>query len=342
MRSVHDHLQACLAAVGQLPPLAVQLPDAVGCILAEDVRAPSDLPVTDLAALDGYAVRSGDVAAADRGPVRLRVMDELRAGDTDLVHLVDGAAVRLASGAPLPVGADAVVPLEATDQGLAVVTVLRAVVARENVRPRAVDVRSGDVVLAGFWRRLAALVIDSMVVGFAYYLVLIVAVVVLGIGGSLLLRNQDSTEGMAAMFGMMALVYLLYPVISAAYYAGFESSGKQATLGKMAVGIKVTDAEGRRLTLGRALLRWLAVFLNYITLYVGYLIAAFTERKQGLHDMVVGTLVVDRWAYTAHPDCQQRGLGTVTKVILAIAGVLYGLMFIAVIAAIVVPMALQS
>ena len=148
MRSVHDHLQACLAAVGQLPPLAVQLPDAVGCILAEDVRAPSDLPVTDLAALDGYAVRSGAVAAADRGPVRLRVMDELRAGDTDLVHLVDGAAVRLASGAPLPVGADAVVPLEATDQGLAVVTVLRAVVARENVRPRAVDVRSGDVVLA--------------------------------------------------------------------------------------------------------------------------------------------------------------------------------------------------
>ena len=147
---------------------------------------------------------------------------------------------------------------------------------------------------------------------------------------------------MAAMFGMMALVKLLNPMTSAAYYAGFEASGKQATLGKMAVGIKVTDTESRRLTLGRALLRWLAVFLNYITLYVGYLIAAFTERKQGLHDMVVGTLVVDRWAYTAHPDWQQRGLGTVTKVILAIAGVLYGLMFIAVIAAIVVPMALQS
>ena len=154
--------------------------------------------------------------------------------------------------------------------------------------------------------------------------------------------SDAKSQGAAAMIGMMALVYLLYPAISAAYYAGFESSGKQATLGKMAVGIKVTDTEGRRLTLGRALLRWLAVFLNYITLYVGYLIAAFTERQQGLHDMVVGTLVVDRWAYTAHPDWQQRGLVTVTKVILAIAGVLYGLMFIAVIAAIVVPMALQS
>ncbi len=203
-------------------------------------------------------------------------------------------------------------------------------------------IADGEVVLAGFWRRLAALFIDSLLVGFVYYLVLIVCVLALGVGGSLLMRNQDSTEGMAAMFGMLALVYLLYPVISAAYYAGFESSGKQATLGKMAVGIKVTDIDGRRLTLGRALLRWLSVFLNYITLYIGYLIAAFTERKQGLHDMVVGTLVVDRWAYTAHPDWQQRGLGTATKVILAIAGVLYGLIFIAVMAAVLIPLAAQS
>jgi uncharacterized RDD family membrane protein YckC len=203
-------------------------------------------------------------------------------------------------------------------------------------------VGDGDVVLAGFWRRLAALFIDSMVVGFAYYLVLIACVVVLGVGGSLLMRGGNDAEGMAAMFGMMALVYLLYPVISAAYYVGFESSGKQATLGKMAVGIKVTDIDGRRLTLGRALLRWLAVMLNYLTLYIGYLIAAFTERKQGLHDMAVGTLVVDRWAYTAHPDWQQRGLGTATKVILAIAAVIYGLIFIAMMAAILIPLATQS
>ena len=203
-------------------------------------------------------------------------------------------------------------------------------------------VGDGDVVPAGFWRRLAALFIDSMVVGFAYYLVLIVCVVVLGVGGSLLMRGGNDAEGMAAMFVMMALVYLLYPVISAAYYVGFESSGKQATLGKMAVGIKVTDIDGRRLTLGRALLRWLAVMLNYLTLYIGYLIAAFTERKQGLHDMAVGTLVVDRWAYTAHPDWQQRGLGTATKVILAIAAVIYGLIFIAMMAAILIPLATQS
>lgn len=148
MRSVNDHLQACLAAVGQLPQLAVQLPDAVGCILAEDVRAPSDLPVADLAALDGYALRAADVAAADREPVRVRIMDEIRVGSTDPVRLVPAAAVRLASGAPLPVGADAVVPVEDTDRGEAVVTVLRAVATGAHVRTRGLDCRSGDVVLA--------------------------------------------------------------------------------------------------------------------------------------------------------------------------------------------------
>ena len=250
----------------------------------------------------------------------------------------------LASELDLPVGT-----VDPPATGADAATELRIPAADAPYAPPAAQIASeqhyvgdGDVVLAGFWRRLAALFIDSMVVGFAYYLVLIVCVVVLGVGGSLLMRGGNNTEGMAAMFGMMALVYLLYPVISAAYYVGFESSAKQATLGKMAVGIKVTDIDGRRLTLGRALLRWLAVMLNYLTLYIGYLIAAFTERKQGLHDMAVGTLVVDRWAYTAHPDWQQRGLGTATKVILAIAGVIYGLIFIAMMAAILIPLAAQS
>ena len=49
--------------------------------------------------------------------------------------------------------------------------------------------------------------------------------------------------------------------------------------------------------------------LSYLTLYIGFLMAAFTERKQALHDMVAGTLVVDRWAYTEHPELQRRGLG---------------------------------
>lgn len=149
MRSVQEHLAACLAAVGQLPPLEVVLPDAVGCILAEDVVAAGDLPVADLAATDGYAVRSADVAQArPQAPVTLRVTDEVRAGEVDRLRLVAGAAVRIASGAPVPYDADAVVPVEQTDFGSAAVAVRTAVAAGENVRRQAEDLRAGEVVLA--------------------------------------------------------------------------------------------------------------------------------------------------------------------------------------------------
>ncbi|MPV38635.1 molybdopterin molybdotransferase MoeA [Georgenia subflava] len=148
MRSVQEHLAACLAAVGPLPPLEVVLPDAVGCVLAEDVLATGDLPVADLAAIDGYAVRAADVAdAGPSAPTTLRVIDELRAGAVDPIHLVPHTAVRIASGAPLPVEADAVVPVEQTDFGSAQVAVRTAVAAGENVRRRAEDLRHGEIVL---------------------------------------------------------------------------------------------------------------------------------------------------------------------------------------------------
>ncbi|MFR0657088.1 hypothetical protein SB719_21330, partial [Pantoea sp. SIMBA_079] len=62
--------------------------------------------------------------------------------------------------------------------------------------------------------------------------------------------------------------------------------------------------------------------LNYLTLYIGYLVALFTRRKQGLHDLVASTYVVDQWAYTGFPERQERGLGTVATVILVIWAVL--------------------
>jgi len=73
-----------------------------------------------------------------------------------------------------------------------------------------------------------------------------------------------------------------------------ESSARQATLGKMAVGIVVTDERGARISFGRATGRFFAKFLSMLILYVGYLMAAFTEKKQGLHDVLAGTLVVRR------------------------------------------------
>ena len=148
MRSVADFYQDCIAAVDQQPPLDVQLADAVSCVLAEDVHAPFNLPVADLAACDGYAVRASDCSrAALDAPVTLPVTEEIRAGVVDPAALVPGTAIRIASGAPVPVGADAVVALEFTDHGVAEVGVRSAPAVGENIRRRAEDVAEGQVVL---------------------------------------------------------------------------------------------------------------------------------------------------------------------------------------------------
>ena len=195
--------------------------------------------------------------------------------------------------------------------------------------------RAGDaVVYAGFWRRLAALCIDSILVGIVFYALFFGGLMTLG-GGLAAFENPDAL-GAGAIGGFLVAIYVAYPVISALYFVGMESSGTQATLGKMAVGIKVTDADGRRLGRGRALGRWASHLLCYMTLYIGYIMAGFTERKRGLHDMVASTLVVDRWAFTHDPGRQQKGLGTVAIIVL-ILGALLIVAYIAIMAAIALP-----
>jgi molybdopterin molybdotransferase len=146
MRSVQDHLASVLAATGPVVPLDVVLHDAAGCVLAADVTAPSDLPPYSVAACDGYAVAAVDAEVPGTGS--LPVAHDVRPGSGGPIRLVPGQAVRIASGAPLPFGADAVVPLEATDHGTVQVTVPHDVRAGQNVRPAALDARGGDVVLA--------------------------------------------------------------------------------------------------------------------------------------------------------------------------------------------------
>ena len=148
MRTVAEHLAACLEIARPAAPLDVVLLDAVGCVLAEDVVADIDLPSADLAGLDGYAVMSAGLAgAAEATPVALEVMDAVRAGDVRPTRLVPGAAVLIDSGAPLPLGADAVVPWMLTDRGQSRVQVRAAVSAGQNVRRRAGDVAAGTTVL---------------------------------------------------------------------------------------------------------------------------------------------------------------------------------------------------
>ncbi|KAF1710810.1 RDD family protein [Pseudoxanthomonas sacheonensis] len=180
----------------------------------------------------------------------------------------------------------------------------------------------GEVVYAGFWKRVAAYMIDAMVIGIATQ---IVQLVVMGVFFGLSASSMSNPETMFASGTGILFVLALYVVplaMNAAYYAAFHASSKQATLGKMAVGIKVVRTDGTRISLARGVGRFFGTILSSLTIGIGFLMAAFTERKQGLHDMICDTLVVDKWAYTAHPEWQKRELGTVTVVILAIFGVL--------------------
>lgn len=147
MRSVEEHLQRVLAGVVPLSPLDVTLLDARGCVLAEDVTAPWPLPPFDNSAMDGYAVRIADVEAASDGkPVTLRVIDDVPAGYRASVDVREGTAIRIMTGAPLPEGAEAVVPVEWTDAGMPEVTISRDVSFGQHVRRRGDDVSLGDVV----------------------------------------------------------------------------------------------------------------------------------------------------------------------------------------------------
>lgn len=144
MKSVDAHLAGILATVRTLAPLEVELERALGTTLAEEVSSPVPLPPFDNSAMDGYAVRAADVANV---PVTLPVIDDVAAGSGELRAVGPGHAVRIMTGAPLPAGADAVVPVEWTNGGTAVVTVNHPVAAGNAIRRAGEDVHAGDVVL---------------------------------------------------------------------------------------------------------------------------------------------------------------------------------------------------
>jgi molybdopterin molybdotransferase len=124
--------------------------EAFGLASAEDVHADVSLPGFDNSSHDGYAVRFEDVASAsDDAPVHLPVVGEIAAGQAGLLALSPGTAAKIMTGAPMPTGADTVVPYEWTDRGVARVVITRAPhEAGEHVRPLGDDVRQGDLVLS--------------------------------------------------------------------------------------------------------------------------------------------------------------------------------------------------
>ncbi|MGW2786048.1 molybdotransferase-like divisome protein Glp [Streptomyces populi] len=162
--SVDDHLEDILTTVRPLEPIELQLLDAQGCVLVEDVTVPVSLPPFDNSSMDGYAVRVADVAgASEEFPAVLTVVGDVAAGQADQPRVGPGQAARIMTGAPLPPGAEAVVPVEWTDGGLGEgpvsgmrahsaspegsrgqVHVHRPAEARAHVRAKGSDVKAGD------------------------------------------------------------------------------------------------------------------------------------------------------------------------------------------------------
>jgi molybdopterin molybdotransferase len=141
---VEKHQLDTLAAIRPLRPLWLSLDEAEGGVLAEDVLADTPLPPFDNSAMDGYAVRAADLAGATaEAPVRLPVGGEIAAGDTGSYQVEPGSCLRIMTGALLPSGADAVVPVEQTDGGTSVAAFSRAVSPGESLRRQGDDVPAG-------------------------------------------------------------------------------------------------------------------------------------------------------------------------------------------------------
>jgi molybdopterin molybdotransferase len=146
--SVAEHRNRILSTVRPLPVVVLPLAQALHRTLAEDVLALVDVPGFDNSAMDGYALRQADAAAAGQdSPVALRVVADLPAGSALSPRLEPGEAARIMTGAPMPADADCVVPIEDTDEGTATVLIHQAPRPAAHIRRAGSDVRAGDAVL---------------------------------------------------------------------------------------------------------------------------------------------------------------------------------------------------
>ncbi|MFP4149448.1 MAG: gephyrin-like molybdotransferase Glp [Nitriliruptoraceae bacterium] len=147
--SVEEHLEALLALLPTPEPIELRLADALGLVLADPVASEVTVPAVANSAMDGYAVIARDVRAASvEDPVRLAVDGEVVAGVQELPTVRAGRSVRIMTGAPLPPGADAVVPVEVTSKLGVDVGIHRAVEAGANVRSPGEDLQPGQPLLA--------------------------------------------------------------------------------------------------------------------------------------------------------------------------------------------------
>jgi uncharacterized RDD family membrane protein YckC len=151
---------------------------------------------------------------------------------------------------------------------------------------------------AGFWLRFLAYIIDNVVLGVIFGVIVLLVIAAVGVGyfRTMVQGMQDGTgEFPVALVGAILVGALLTLVVSWIYHAWMESSEYQATLGKMALGMIVTDLTDRPISFARASGRFFAkIITGLIPLGIGYIMAGFTEKKQALHDMIASCLVLKK------------------------------------------------
>lgn len=153
---------------------------------------------------------------------------------------------------------------------------------------------------AGFWLRLVAIIIDGIIIGVAQSFIFVPILAALGLGFASSVETMDISDPdqaagmMASVMALMGGYWILSLTIQILYSTLMESSKLQATVGKLALGLKVTDLQGNKLDFVKALVRNLCKIISNFTLLIGYIMAGFTEKKQALHDMIASTLVLKK------------------------------------------------
>lgn len=149
---------------------------------------------------------------------------------------------------------------------------------------------------AGFWLRVVAHLIDSFLAGIMFVILFLLGFAVVGVGHfRTLVQGVDNPDEIFTpdVIALLLILGTISIVIMWLYYAWMESSPHQGTLGKIALGLIVTDLEGRRITFGRASGRYFSkIITGLIPFGIGYMMAGFTEKRQALHDIIAGCLVL--------------------------------------------------
>jgi molybdopterin molybdotransferase len=228
MISVEEAQQRVLAEVTLLGTEKVMFTDALGRVLREDVVAPADVPQADNTAMDGYAVRADDIA---KPPVRLRVIEDLPAGNVATKRVEPGMAIRIMTGALIPDGADTVAHVEITDAGSDFVTVKESLKRGTNLRKRGEDMHAGDIVLhAGTPVGAAEIGVLASVQKSVIRVARRPTIAILSTGDEIVDVDQPRTSGKVVNSNSYSLAALAREVGATPRMIGIVKDSKEATI----------------------------------------------------------------------------------------------------------------